>query len=245
MNASYLYGRSRSIMDGTSSQAASNWGNVYVPGDPNNPPLVRSNFDPGHRITLSGSYLIPIRGGVTATASVFYSGQSGRPWSANFGTDYNGDGRTTNDLLYIPASASEPYNYTNGTFDDLMAFVQAEECLAEYIGRIHERNACRAPWINTLDFKLNVGLPVRRAKVELTWDVLNLINLIDRESGVLEYANFNDLLVVRSSVNSAGAVTYNLQNLFVNGVRQTPREQFTRNDLLSRWQMQFGARIRF
>jgi hypothetical protein len=218
---------------------------VYVPGDPNNPPLVRSNFDPGHRITLSGSYQIPIRRGVTATASVFYSGQSGRPWSANYGTDFNGDGRTTNDLLYIPASASEPYAYTNGTFDDLMAFVRAEPCLADYIGRIHERNACRAPWINTLDFKLNVGLPVRRAKVELTWDVLNLITLLDRESGILEYANFNDLLVVRSSVSPAGAVTYNLQNLFVSGQRQTPREQFTRSDLLSRWQMQFGVRVRF
>jgi hypothetical protein len=245
MNASYLYGRSRSILDGTSSQAASNWGNVYVPGDPNNPPLTRSNFDPGHRITASGSYEIPVGGDFSATASVFYSGQSGRPWSANYGSDYNGDVRTTNDLLYIPASASEPYVYTNGTFDDLMAFVNAEECLAEYIGRIHERNACRSNWINTLDFKLAVGLPVKRARVELTWDVLNVINLLNNEAGLLEYANFNDLLVVRPTISSTGVVTYNLQNLFVDGVRQTPQEQFTRNDLLSRWQMQFGARVRF
>ena len=33
--------------------------------------------------------------------------------------------------------------------------------------------------------------------MELTWDVLNLLNLIDPDSGVLRYANFNDLLVVR------------------------------------------------
>ena len=249
LNASYLYGRSRSILDGTSSQAASNWGNVYVPGDPNEPPLTRSNFDPGHRITAAGSYNIPIRGEFSATASVYYSGQSGRRWSANFANDYNGDVRTTNDLLYIPASASEPYSYSNGTFDDLMAFVRAEECLADFIGEIHERNACRAPWINTLDFKLALGVPVKRARVELTWDVLNLLNLIDRESGLLEYANFNDLLLVRLAnpvANpSTGVVTYNLSNLFLNGVRQTPEEQLTRNDLLSRWQMQFGVRVRF
>jgi hypothetical protein len=249
LNASYLYGRSRSILDGTSSQAASNWGNVYVPGDPNEPPLTRSNFDPGHRITAAGSYNIPIRGEFSATASVYYSGQSGRPWSANFANDYNGDVRTTNDLLYIPASASEPYTYSNGTFDDLMAFVRAEECLTDFIGEIHERNACRAPWINTLDFKLALGVPVKRARVELTWDVLNLLNLIDRESGLLEYANFNDLLLVRLAnpvANpSTGVVTYNLSNLFLNGVRQTPEEQLTRNDLLSRWQMQFGVRVRF
>ena len=69
--------------------------------------------------------------------------------------------------------------------------------LADYIGKVHERNACRSPWINTFDFRLNVGLPVRRAKVELTWDVLNLLNLFNRENGLLEYANFNDFLVVR------------------------------------------------
>jgi hypothetical protein len=245
MNASYLYGRSRSILDGTSSQAASNWGNVYVPGDPNDPPLTRSNFDPGHRITASGSYQIPVGGGFSATASVFYSGQSGRPWSANYGSDFNGDGRTTNDLLYIPASASEPYTYTNGTFEDLMTFVNAEECLADYIGQIHERNACRSNWINTLDFKFAVGLPIKRARVELTWDVLNVINLMNNEAGLLEYANFNDLLVVRPTISSSGAVTYNLSNLFVDGDLRLPQEQFTRNDLLSRWQMQFGARVRF
>ena len=246
MNASYLFGRSRSIMDGTSSQAASNWGNVYVPGDPNTPPLTRSNFDPGHRVTLSGGYDIPLGGGYAATASVFYSGQSGRPYSANYAFDYNGDARGTNDLLYIPGSASEPYLYTNGTFDDLMTWAQSEACLAEYIGKVHERNACRAPWINTLDFRLNVGVPIRRARLEFTWDVLNLLNLFDRESGLVEYANFNDFLVVRPAFNSAtGAVTYNLQNIVVNGRVQTPEDQYTRADLLSRWQMQFGARVRF
>ncbi|MCA1563380.1 MAG: carboxypeptidase regulatory-like domain-containing protein [Acidobacteria bacterium] len=245
MNASYLYGESTSILDGTSSQAASNWGNVYVPGDSNNPPLTRSNFDPGHRVTLSGGYDIPVGAGFTATASMFYSGQSGRPWSANYAFDYNGDVRGTNDLLYIPASASE-YTFTNGTFNDLMTFVNAEPCLAEFIGKIHERNACRSPWINTLDFRLNIGLPFKRVKAELTWDVLNVINLIDDQKGLLEYANFNDLLVVRPAFNATtGAITYNLQNLFLDGALQTPQQQFTRNDLLSRWQMQFGGRIRF
>ena len=93
--------------------------------------------------------------------------------------------------------------------------------------------------------KFNVGLPVRKAKVELTWDILNLLNLIDPDSGVLRYANFNDLLVVRPVISRLDQINYNLQNLFLNGVRQTPEEQFTRNDLLSRWQMQFGVRVKF
>jgi hypothetical protein len=244
MSGSYLYGESTAILDGTSSQAASNWGNVYVPGNPNDPPNVRSNFDPGHRITISGGYDIPVGGGFTVTTSAFYSGQSGRPWSANYGLDYNGDVRGTNDLLYIPARADQ-FTYRNGTFDDLMHFVNAEKCLADFIGRIHVRNACRAPWINTFDARVNVGLPFKRVKAEITWDLLNLINLFDNQSGLLEYANFNDLLVVRPEFPAGGGITYNLQNIVINGVAQTPEQQFTRNDLQSRWQMQLGARIRF
>ena len=243
VNAAYLYGRSRSIMDGTSSQAASNWGNVYIGGDPNNPPLTRSNFDPGHRVTISGSYDIPVGAGFSATASVFYSGQSGRPWSANYASDYNGDVRTTNDLLYIPANASE-YTFASGTFDDLMTFVRAEQCLADYIGRIHERNACRAPWMNTLDGRFNLGLPFKRVRAEITLDVLNMLNLFDNQSGLIKYANFNDLLVVRPTTTTT-PITYNLSNIVINGVAQTPEQQYTRFDLASRWQMQLGGRIRF
>ena len=94
-------------MDGTSDQAASNWGNVYMPGDPNNPPLARSNFDPGHRITLSGAYDIPFCKDIKPTVSLFYSGQSGRPYTLTYNSDVNGDNRFTNDLLYIPASPTE------------------------------------------------------------------------------------------------------------------------------------------
>jgi hypothetical protein len=251
MRASYLYGKSRAILDGQSSQAASNWGNVYVPGDSNNPPLTRSNFDPGHRITMSGGYDIPVGGGFNVVASVFYSGQSGRPWSVLFGNDYNGDVRTTNDLLYIPRSADE-VTVLNGTqpgsFADLQTYLNAEQCISEFAGGIQTRNACRAPWTNTLDLRLNVGLPFKRVRAEITWDLLNLINLFDSQNGLFKYANFNDLLVVRLPANPIGAdgkPIYNIQNIYVNGVLQTPEDQFTRDDLRSRWQMQLGARVRF
>jgi hypothetical protein len=94
--------------------------------------------------------------------------------------------------------------------------------------------------------KFNVGVPVGRTKVELTWDILNVLNLINNEYGVLEYANFNDLLVLSPSVNATtGVTTYNLSNLFASGVRRNPEDLFTRSDLLSRWQMQWGIRFRF
>ena len=51
------YGQAKSINDGTNSQARSTWINVYTAGDINNPPLAISNYDVGHRIVLTGSYL--------------------------------------------------------------------------------------------------------------------------------------------------------------------------------------------
>ena len=244
MNAAYLYGESHSIMDGTSSQAASNWGNVYVPGDPNNPPLARSNFDPGHRITISGGYDIPLGAGYTATASMFYSGQSGRPYSLSYDRDFNGDTRGFNDLVYIPASAGE-VQFINGTFADFQQFIASEECLADFTGQIHERNACRGPWLNTFDFRVNVGLPFRRVKAEITWDLLNVINLFGSDQGLQEFANFNQLTVIRPTFAADGQPIYNLNALFSGGQLQTPQELMIRDDLRSRWQMQFGARIRF
>jgi hypothetical protein len=89
-----------------------------------------------------------------------------------------------------------------------------------------------------------VGLPFKKVKAEITWDVLNLINLFDSQKGLFEYANFNDLLVVRPTVAN-GVVTYDLRNIVINGVAQTPDQQLTRDDLRSRWQMQLGGRIRF
>jgi hypothetical protein len=241
-NASYMYGESRSIMDGTSSQAASNWGNVYVPGDPNNPPLTRSNFDPGHRINLALSKDFRI-GATGVFFGTYYSGQSGRPYSLNFSNDFNGDVRTTNDLLYIPANAGE-VTFTGGTFDQFMSFINSEECYSDFIGQIHERNACRAPWINTWDLRYGVNVPPGgRTRTELTFDLSNLTNLLSDQDGLLEYANFNDILVASTTVNAAtGATTYNIASTTV-GNPNVPR--FTRDDLKSRWQGKFGVRVRF
>ncbi len=96
---------------------------------------------------------------------------------------------------------------------------------------------------------MNVGLPFKRFKAEITWDVLNLTNLLSNESGLFRYANFNDLIPVVPTYPAGQPVNLNINGMFatVNGQRvlQTPEDQYLRDDLRSRWQMQLGARIRF
>ncbi|MBP6716575.1 MAG: TonB-dependent receptor, partial [Acidobacteria bacterium] len=218
MTAAYSYNEARTVMDGTSDQAASTWGNVYVPGDPNNAPNVRSNFAAGHRITATASYDVNLIKGAKATVSMFYSGQSGRPYTLAFGRDVNGDGRGTNDLFYMPASATEGgYTYTGGTYNDLLTFIQADSCLSDYIGKIIPRNACRGPWTNTLDGKIAIALPFRRIKAEITLDALNLINLFDNKGGLFRYASFNEITAVSPTPTSVTGIApftgYNLSAL--------------------------------
>jgi hypothetical protein len=239
VSGSYLYGRSRSIMDGTSSQAASNWGFVYTPGDPNNAPMTVSDFDPGHRINLSGAYDFRLGRGYTATLSMYYSGQSGRPYSLTWSNDVNGDGRTTNDLLYLP-KRTDTLTYTGGTYDTLLVLFDQYDCMRGQIGSIHDRNSCRGPWINILDARVNVGLPFRRVKAEVTLDILNVTNLIDSKSGLYRYIA-NNRLGVFGPVFTSGQITGVNVTTIASPTFRVP----TRNDLRSRWQMQLGARLRF
>jgi hypothetical protein len=237
---SYTYGESTSILDGTSSQAASNWGNAYIGATgPNDPPNTRSNFDPGHRLSFSAAYDVMLPREMTLTISAFYSGQSGRPYTLSYSRDVNGDGRGFNDNLYLPASADE-VTLTGGSYDDLLAFLQTDDCLASQIGTIMERNSCRSPWNNTLDARLNFGLPFRTVKAEVTLDILNVLNLFGKDNGVFEYVNFNQVTIFNPSV-SGGQVN----SIGIAPLAAQDFNPYTIGDLRSRWQLQLGGRIRF
>jgi hypothetical protein len=210
-----------------------------VPGDPNNAPAARSNFEVRHRINLSGSYRFDFRR-LGITASAFYNGQNGRPFSSSFSSsDPNGDGRFFNDQLYIPASADEVL-FSNGTYDDLLDYVALAE-LEDYVGQIVPRNASFTPWTHTVDFRLAVDVPLAgRRGLELAFDVFNLGNLLGNETGLIRNAgSFQQLLPVGFDGidEETGKMIYDLSPLAV--------EPFTIDDLRSRWQGQFSVRFRF
>ena len=245
-SASYLYGRAKSTMDGTSSVAFSNWAGVYVGGDVNNPPLATSDFDVHNRISATASIPIPLVKGIKSTASFYYNGQSGRPYSIIFSSDANLDGRTTNDLLFVPATADQ-VNVINGTWAQLDAFLSSDDSTKNFRGRIMPRNAGRSKRNNSLNFRYAVNVPTRgKTRVELTMDVFNLLNLLNSDKGWVFYPNFGGPTLIQvsgvSSVDVNAKYTYNLNTItaptFTTGA-------LTRDDLRSRWQAQWGLRVRF
>jgi len=239
-SASYGYGRSDTVNDGGSSQARSNWINNKMANDVNAVPVGISNFDPAHRINLAGAYQIPLGSVANLTLSAYYNGQTGRPYAYQFFNDANNDAGSTNDLGYIPSGAGDVI-IRNGTYDQLMAFINDGDCSDVPSGAINDRNICRAPWTNTLDFRAAFDVPFGRYKAEVVFDLLNMINLFDSKNGQVDYANFNGVDIARADLDTAtGKWAYTLGN---QALGTTPR--FTRDDLRSRWQAQMSLRFRF
>ena len=168
-----------------------------------------SDFSPGHRFSLFGSYRIPA-GPAGITLAAYYDAQQGRPYSYLDGSDSNRDGTRGNDLLYVPRGAADVI-VTDGAFDDLMRFLSAGCDVTP--GTILPRNACRGPWTYTLDFHLGVDFPRGPSELELFIDIRNLINAFDARNGLAEFAFFQNLQPVRSSVDPAtGRYVYSLNS---------------------------------
>jgi hypothetical protein len=248
--SSYLYGRAKSTIDGTSSVAASNFFGLYQAGDINNPQLATSDFDVRHRINAAVTIPIPLWHELSSRASFYYNGQSGRPYSIVFNNDVNLDSRTTNDLIFIPATADQ-VNVINGTWAQLDAFLSADDATKNYRGQIAPRNTGRAPWGNKLDFRYGVNIPTGgKTKVEATMDISNLLNLLNKQWGWQYYPNFGGPTIIGATVGADGKYTYNLNtitgaNFLAQGALYDVPGTFTRDDLRSRWQMQWGLRVRF
>jgi hypothetical protein len=242
VSGAYSYNDATSVNDGTSSVARSNWTTNPIGLDANHPPLTRSNYAAGNRINISGTVPIDFGRGFTSSASLYYNGQNGRPYAILFNGDANSDSITSNDLIFVPASADQ-VNVTNGTWEQLDAFLSSDPATRDHRGEIVPRNAARAPWSNQLDFRYALNVPTgSRAKVELTADVINLLNLLNKDWGWQYWPPFpSGRTLIGYGGVSNGKYTYNLNTL----TSQSFTGVFDRSDLRSRWQAQFGARIRF
>ncbi len=256
-SVSYLYGEAQSINDGTASTAGSNWANNPT-GYTLDPTLTRSNYDPGSRVNFTAVAPIPLSHGITSTVSVFFNGQSGRPYSVQFNGNPNDDNRTNNDIIYVPKADCSDVILVNGTCDQLNAFINNDPASKDYRGKIEPRNAGRAPWYNQLDLRWAVGLPATgKARVDFTMDVFNFLNLLNSDWGWQFYPLFpnssaNGLLGYStatggSAIGLAGVDPATNKERINLATITSPNflGTFARDDTRSRWQAQWGLRVRF
>ncbi len=246
---SYIYGKAYSTVDGTSSVANSNFTGTPIGVDANHPPLALSNYSPGSRINVSATVPVPLPAGIRSRLSFFYNGQQGRPYDLRYSQDANGDSASGNDLLYIPSSASNVV-LTGGTWADFQTWLSKFPGASGYSGQIMPRNALRAPWSNQLDLRYAVNIPTPgKTRVELTADVLNFLNLLNKKWGWQWWGPFpSSSQAIGYSIDQAtGLLKYNITTITATSTNNANQygNVLTRDDLRSRWQAQFGVRFRF
>jgi hypothetical protein len=195
LTASYTYLESKDVQSLTSDRAISNWRNGMQPfGSITDPPLANSYFDRPHRLVASGNYTLPWKSWAT-NVSLYYEGTSGSVLTYTSNGDLNGDGFNGNDAIYVPTGPTDP-NIAFGTVvagvftpnaqmaQDFDNFVSENKCLNEQRGSIMERNSCRGPWQNRMDFSLRQSLPtVRGQRLAVQLDILNFLNLLNKDWG--------------------------------------------------------------
>jgi hypothetical protein len=252
--ASYTYGTSWDLNSGTSSVAYSNWRYVNNVNGLNDLELTRSNFDLGHRVTGLVSYKIEYANKMLSTlVSLYYNGQSGQPVSWIYNGDMNNDG-ASNDLIWIPAEQSEInlIDISGGKtaaeqWADLDAFIEGDKYLSAHRGEYAERNAARLSFSHQFDFRILQDIKVDIAgtgnKLQLSLDILNVGNLINRKWGENRYLSNQQFSLITFKGLASSTSSTPTFNYAPTGM--TNGEAYSVADISSRWRMQIGLRYVF
>lgn len=256
----YAYSRAFDTQSLEGPDGITNFGRTPIRDDPNRPPRRPSAFDRPQKLVLSAAAPLQRRLGETVL-SVFFTRESGNPYSYVYGLDVNGDGypgtgaarEAWNDLLYVPLNLVEsgefPPNLTLASRGLLAQLIDLEPCLREARGTILERNACRTPDTERLDLKLSQRLPVGGRTLEISLDLLNALNLLDSSRGLV-FRTPAVIPILEEFPGEAGPVLYYMGPVLseptgTGGVRTRVLSPLSVVPEESRWQAQLGVRVVF
>ncbi|MBK7105786.1 MAG: TonB-dependent receptor [Ignavibacteriae bacterium] len=223
----YNYGYSENTVD-AGSIAFGSWNNNQHSNDPNNPGIAYSNYSPGHRIFAAAAYRLEYFDFGATTFSFFWDGYTPGNASYVFSGDINGDGGTSNDLIYIANDKSE-MNFVNivdnsnnvlFTADQQAeawdAYIEQDDYLSENRGEYAERGGAFLPMVFRADFSVSqevfADLLGARNSLQFRVDFLNFGNLLNPDWGVNQrFTTTTPLVVVRNAqANAEGEVQYQL-----------------------------------
>jgi hypothetical protein len=252
LSVAYTYTDAKDRMSAAGDFAFTNLGSTPVDGTLENRNLRTSFWDTPHKVTLIGTFNLPLDVGL----SLIYSGSSGGPYTYVVRGDANADGvgdpndYRLNDAIYVPKDANDITLATPGDFAKLDQYIAAESCLRNQRGRILERNSCRDAWVNLTSARLTKVFPLFQGhSLQVSADVFNLLNLLNGDWGLVrrtvdefggrvpghEIDVFE--LIGYDTPNSRG-----IYRVLPNAL--TPSQQRIFPDL-SRWRVQLSARYGF
>jgi hypothetical protein len=254
LKAAYSYSVSKNTVD-PGSIAFGSWNNNQHAGDPNNPGLAYSSNNQGNRLFATASYKKDFFGFGATTLSLFWQGYDQGRFSYTFSGDLNGDGGTSNDLIYIPKDKSEMNfeTYSSGgvTYtaaqqaDAWEAYINQDEYLKANRGKYAERNGVTLPMVKRADLTfaqdLSAVLGKTRQTLEFRMDILNIGNLLKKDWGVGTQPVQTQPLTARGA-DANGVARYRLRTV---GSELLSKTFQPTNFLSDVYTIQFGFRYMF
>ena len=265
--ASYTYGKSKTINNGSSSVAASCWTYNYTHGNPNDPELANSNFNVPHQVMVSlyehfkwNKDIKDTYDNVT-TIGLIYTGNSGSPFNVYVNGDVNGD-NGYNDLMYIPTDDEIDIMFDKGMFkegsngldfytakdqaDNLKEWLKKEYYLKDHRGEYYERNAANEKWENRLDFHIDHKFGFKWGNdikyFQIGFDIINFTNLLNKSWGAT---------LSQNGYNYYSPLSFSKgQYQFLHGKNEQGEnvgkyDMRSYADYYSRWRMQLTAKFIF
>ena len=256
ISGTYSYGKSTVLMDATSSQNSSQWNNVETVNGVNALSRVsRSDFDQGNRVLGNASVKFKWSKSMKTTLGLFYEGSQGTPFSYVY-NDFGNllqDTFSSSALIYVPASRSEINLVGNATYtadqqwEALSAFIDGDKYLSSRKGNYAERNADRLKWSHVVDLKLAhefaINVNNKSHKIELTADVFNFTNLLNKNWGKRYFTSFDQVQLLKQEGFLADKTTPTFSFDPTNAQRINQIDDLGLQS--SRWQMQVGVRYTF
>jgi hypothetical protein len=207
-----------------------------------------ADFEIKDRVQLSLTRQFEFIKNWRTTASLYYEGRTGNPYSWVFGGDPNGDGVSFNDRASIPDGPTDPrFDFSGMTaaqLSDMMAFIDSSE-LAPYKGGISPKNGFTEPWVNRLDLKFVQNIPLSgRFRAQVFFDFVNLGAFLSKSTfGYTEIAPFLSNGVFRTRTLT-GTTTYGTDGRVRPTYTAAP-VGFNIDNGMSRWRIQLGAKLLF
>lgn len=270
MSANYSYGESMVVHEPTSSVNLSQWQFMETVNGRNNISRSYSDFSLGHRIFayLSKQFTYADKA-LATTITLTYTGQSGAPFSYVYsGAVVRDDPSGGNDLLYIPTAGElqaqtflsntltvngQSVTYTAQQQKDAMElYIQNNKYLNAHRGQFAERNGDRLPFQHIVDLQLaqdfNLKVGGKRYQFQLTWNVANFTNMINREWG-RTYFLTNDNYAAATFAGYVSATNLTPQYRFNPSLAQPQSPSFVSTSsapsFSPRWISQLGLRVNF
>ena len=261
-NVAYTHSGSEDVNDGGST-ASTIWSSRQVAGNPNADNLSNSSYVEPNRIIASAAYKKEFWSNTNTTIGLVYEMANNGAISYITSGDPNGDG-ATNDLMWIPRAQGDIElvpDFAGDTrtpaqiWNQLNNFINQDAYLNSHRGHFAQRNGVILPYFHRLDLHLAQDFYVKTGKVkntiELSVDIINFANLINRNWGLYQdsFNGFNSgsttVLKYQGIDATTGQAKYSFPYLDKNNLIPVTKSFIYDTSQLSRYQAQVGIRYIF